>query len=312
MQFSHKPVLFNQVINSLAIKPDSAQLFVDGTCGGGGHSLGILKASDRAELIAIDKDEDALIACRQRLDGYGGRVDYRSMDFKEAAEKLTKEGIRADGVLLDLGVSSFQLDNYSRGFSYRATEQLLDMRMDRRQEKSAYTVINGYPQQELASVIYRYGEEKFSRRIADNIVKRREIAPIKTCGELTEIIYASIPAAARRTGGNPAKRTFQALRIEVNDELTGLAEAAEAFAGLLKPGGRLSIITFHSLEDRIIKQVFRKMSITCTCPPKTPVCICGAVAVVTLIGGKPITADERELAENPRSASAKLRVCQKI
>lgn len=313
MDFDHKPVLYGQVISGLNISSDTQQLFIDGTCGGGGHSYGILDSSDKVNLIAVDKDGEAIDACGKRLQKFSRRVTYLHQDFKAAAKQFIAENLQADGVLLDLGVSSYQLDNYQRGFSYRADKQRLDMRMDTRQQKSAYTVVNEYPQQALADIIYRYGEEKFSRRIAENIVKYREQSPIETSGQLTELIYASIPAAARRTGGNPAKRTYQALRIEVNDELNGLDSAVDDYVKILKPGGRLCIITFHSLEDRIIKQAFKRLAVSCTCPPQMPVCICGGSgALVKVITNKPIVADEAQLSENPRSASAKLRICQKL
>lgn len=299
--------MLKQVIEGLDIK--SGGLYVDGTVGGGGHSEEILKADDTVRLIAIDKDTEAITHSKKRLQRFGERVTFIHDDFRNIKNILN--GVTIDGALLDLGVSSYQLDNFERGFSYRADDFPLDMRMDRSRSFSAYDVVNGYGEQELADVIRKYGEEKFAWRIAQNIVRKRQTSPIKTCGELSEIVYQSIPAAARRTGGNPSKRTFQAIRIEVNGELDSLKSLYD-YVDALKSGGRLCVITFHSLEDRIVKNIFTELSQGCVCPPKTPICICGNKPKIEKITKKPIEAGQAETEENPRAASAKLRICQKI
>lgn len=311
MEFNHKPVLLNECIDGLNIR--GGGIYVDGTLGGAGHSIEILKACNTARLIAIDKDEQAIEHSKQRLAGFSDRVTFVRDDFKNIQAILSGLNVSGiDGALLDLGVSSFQLDNFERGFSYRADDVRLDMRMDKRQTLSAYEVVNEYSHKELTGILYKFGEEKFAPRIANNIVRARETKPIETCGNLTEIIYASIPAAARRTGGNPAKRTFQALRIEVNGELDTLKDAVTAFTNSLNVSGRLCIITFHSLEDRIVKHTYRELATGCICPPRTPICICGNKPKVSLINNKPILASDSEQGENPRSASAKLRICEKL
>lgn len=307
MEFSHKPIMVRQVIEGLDIK--SGGLYVDGTAGGGGHSEEILKADGTVRLIAIDKDTEALEHCKKRLKRFEGRVTFIHGDFKDIKSFVEDESI--DGALLDLGVSSYQLDNFERGFSYRSGDFPLDMRMDRNQPFSAYDVVNGYDERRLAKVIREYGEERFAFQIARNIVKRRSLAPIRSCGELSEIIYESIPAPARRTGGNPSRRTFQAIRIEVNGELDSL-KALYDFVNALKSGGRLCVITFHSLEDRIVKNVFNELARCCICPPKAPICVCGNKPKIEKITKKPITPDPQETEENPRAGSAKLRICQKI
>jgi 16S rRNA (cytosine1402-N4)-methyltransferase len=310
MDFEHKPVMPFEVIDGLNIKENG--IYVDGTLGGGGHGELILKAAEGTRLIGIDKDIDAVNHCKNKFSEYGGRVTIVQDDFYNIKNILRELNVnKVDGALLDLGVSSFQLDNYERGFSYRAENFPLDMRMDRRQSLTAKDVVNGYSEKELIKILRDYGEEKFAASIARNIIRARAEKEISTCGELSEIIYKSIPAAARRTGGNPSKRTFQAIRIEVNGELKSL-EAIENFIGALNKGGRLCVITFHSLEDRIVKLKFNELATGCVCPPKTPVCVCGHKAEIKKISNKPICASEKEKAENPRSASAKLRICEKL
>ena len=307
MIFSHKPVLLDECIHALNIKPNG--IYVDCTCGGGGHSSEILKRLEGGRLICIDKDEEALNACRQRL--YSPNVTPVHSDFKRAAEVLDELNVSfVDGFLADLGVSSYQIDNADRGFSYMAKQAPLDMRMDGSQKLSASDVVNGYSEQQLYDVIRTYGEEKFASSIAKNIVAYRSESPIETCGTLVEIIEKSIPKGAQK-GGHPAKRTFQALRIEVNGELTGLRQALETMAKRLNSGGRLAVITFHSLEDRIVKQTFAQLATDCICPPGLPVCVCGHKAEGEVITKKPIVPSERELQNNSRSQSAKLRVFRK-
>jgi len=299
--------MVRQVIEGLDIKEGG--LYVDGTAGGGGHSEEILKADRTVRLVAIDKDIEAIEHCKKRLERFEGRVTFIHGDFKDIKNIVENESV--DGALLDLGVSSYQLDNFERGFSYRSGDFPLDMRMDRRQTFSAYDVVNGYDEKRLAEVIRKYGEEKFAYRIARNIAKRRDVAPIRMCGELSQIIYESIPAPARRTGGNPSKRTFQAIRIEVNGELDSL-KALYDFVDALRSGGRLCVITFHSLEDRIVKNIFNELSQGCVCPPRAPICVCGNKPKIEKVTKKPITPDRQETEENPRAAGAKLRICQKI
>lgn len=307
MIFSHKPVLLDECIQALDIKPNG--IYVDCTCGGGGHSSEILKRLEGGRLICIDKDEEALNACRQRL--CSPNVTPVHSDFKRAAEVLDELNVSSvDGFLADLGVSSYQIDNADRGFSYMAKQAPLDMRMDGSQKLSASDVVNGYSEQQLYDVIRTYGEEKFASSIAKNIVAYRSESPIETCGTLVEIIEKSIPKGAQK-GGHPAKRTFQALRIEVNGELTGLRQALEAMAKRLNSGGRLAVITFHSLEDRIVKQTFAQLATDCICPPGLPVCVCGHKAEGEVVTKKPIVPSERELQNNSRSQSAKLRVFRK-
>lgn len=307
MIFSHKPVLLDECIQALDIKPNG--IYVDCTCGGGGHSAEILKRLQSGRLICIDKDEEALNACRQRLCSPNVTLVHR--DFKRAAEVLDELNVSSvDGFLADLGVSSYQIDNADRGFSYMAKQATLDMRMDGSQKLSASDVVNGYSEQQLYDVIRTYGEEKFASSIAKNIVAYRSESPIETCGTLVEIIEKSIPKGAQK-GGHPAKRTFQALRIEVNGELTGLRQALEAMAKRLNSGGRLAVITFHSLEDRIVKQTFVQLATDCICPPGLPVCVCGHKAEGEVVTKKPIIPSERELQNNSRSQSAKLRVFRK-
>ena len=286
--------------------------YVDGTVGGAGHALGIgERLSEKGMLIGIDRDDDALRAAAQRLNGFDCRCELVKRTYAEIKDVLSELKVSGiDGALLDIGVSSFQLDNAKRGFSYMH-DAPLDMRMNRSDSLSAYDVVNKYSQKDLAEIIKKYGEERWASRIADFIVKARKQDDIKSTGELVDIIKAAIPASARRDGPHPAKRTFQAIRIEVNRELEQLEEAIDEFCDVLNPGGRLCIITFHSLEDRIVKETFNRRLNPCTCPPEFPVCVCGKVADVVKVTGKPITASEEELDSNPRSRSAKLRVIEK-
>ena len=308
--FAHRSVLLEPCIDALAIKPDG--IYVDGTAGGGGHSYEIAKRLDTGLLIAIDQDEAAISAASRKLAIFATRARVVRNNFRNISDVLDTLGIeRIDGVLLDLGVSSYQLDTPERGFSYMS-DAPLDMRMDTRAEKSAYDVVNTYSEQELRRILFDYGEEKFAGRIASRIVQARAAKPIETTGELTALIKAAIPAAARDGGHHPAKRSFQAIRIEVNSELDVIRPALESALGRLNPGGRMAVITFHSLEDRIVKQTFADMASGCTCPKGLPVCVCGKKPTVKVISRKPILPDEAELAENPRSRSAKLRVAEKL
>ena len=310
MEFSHKPVMLAECIEALDIKPNG--IYLDGTMGGGGHSREIAKRlTAGGRLIAVDRDADAHEAARERLREHIDRVTFIRDDFKNACADLDELGIGGlDGVLLDLGVSSWQLDSAERGFSYMK-DAPLDMRMDRSAGESAYEVVNGYTESELVRILREYGEEKLAGRIAARIVREREKAPIRTTLQLAELVAGCYPAATRHKFGNPAKRTFQAIRIEVNGELEGLSEAVTALARRLVPGGRMAVITFHSLEDRIVKNAFRQMSLSCTCPPDFPVCVCGKVKEVELVNSKPITASAAELRENPRAESAKLRIIRR-
>lgn len=309
MEFKHISVLFNETIDGLNIKDGG--IYVDGTLGGGGHSKGILERNDSISLIGIDQDAEAIAAAKKRLEGFENRVTFVNRNFSEILSILDELGIDSiDGAVLDLGVSSYQLDNAERGFSYMH-DAPLDMRMDKRKGKSAYTVINEYSKEELTRIFYEYGEENWSKRIAEFIVERRAEKPVETTGELVEIIKAAIPKKARMEGGHPAKRIFQAVRIEVNGELSMLRQAVMDFASVLKPGGRLSIITFHSLEDRIIKNAFAELATGCTCPKEFPVCICGKEPVGKVITRKPILPSKEEEEYNSRAKSAKLRVFEK-
>lgn len=310
MQFAHEPVLLNECMESLAIRPNG--VYVDGTLGGGGHSSNILmRLGEHGRLIGIDRDGDAIAAATARLNGDRRFTALRG-NFHDVRALLGAIGIeRIDGMLLDLGVSSYQLDEGSRGFSYHA-DAPLDMRMDRSQAVSARTIVNEYSQQELARVIRDWGEENWAVQIARVICDRRKAHPIETTGELVDVIDAAIPAKVRRRdGSHPARRTFQALRIEVNDELAPLRAALEDAAGMLSPGGRLCVIAFHSLEDRIVKQTFRTLQNPCVCPPSFPVCVCGRKPLGRQLTGKPITAGAEELERNPRSRSATLRVFER-
>lgn len=311
MEFAHIPVMLNECIEGLNIKADGT--YVDGTVGGAGHSIEIVKRlSENGRLICVDKDEDALKAAGERLAPYKDRVTFIHDDYKNLVNELDSIGVgKVDGILLDLGVSSYQLDNAERGFSYMK-DAPLDMRMDRSQRISAHEVVNDYTESELARILFDYGEEKLARQIARNIVRARSEKPIETTLELAKIVEDTYPAKTRWKFGHPAKRTFQAIRIEVNDELSSLGEAVTAMARRLEKGGRMAVITFHSLEDRIVKSAFKELSLACTCPPDFPVCVCGKVQEVELVNKKPITASEEELENNSRSQSAKLRVIEKL
>lgn len=311
MEFAHIPVMLNECLEGLNIKADGT--YVDGTVGGAGHSIEIVKRlSENGRLICVDKDEDALKAAGERLAPYKDRVTFIHDDYKNLVTELDSIGVgKVDGILLDLGVSSYQLDNAERGFSYMK-DAPLDMRMDRSQRISAHEVVNGYTESELARILFDYGEEKLARQIARNIVRARSEKPIETTLELAKIVEDTYPAKTRWKFGHPAKRTFQAIRIEVNDELSSLGEAVTAMARRLEKGGRMAVITFHSLEDRIVKSAFKELSLACTCPPDFPVCVCGKVQEVELVNKKPITASEEELENNSRSQSAKLRVIEKL
>lgn len=310
MEFRHTSVLLGETIENLDIKPEG--IYLDGTLGGGGHASAVasqLRGAGR--LIGIDQDEDAIAAAGERLKPYGERVTLIRDNYANAVEALAGIGIYGvDGIVLDLGVSSYQLDNEERGFSYRY-DTALDMRMDRRQSLSAKEIINGYPEAELVRILRDYGEEKFAKNIAKHIVAARRNKPLETTGELNEIIKAAIPAKMRAVGGHPSKRTFQAVRIECNRELEALKSSLDGLIALLNPGGRICVITFHSLEDRIVKSAFRKNENPCTCPPDFPVCVCGKVSKGTVITKKPILPTEREMEENSRAKSAKLRVFMK-
>jgi 16S rRNA (cytosine1402-N4)-methyltransferase len=311
LSFHHVTVLREEAVDGLNIRPDG--VYVDCTLGGAGHSSLIAsRLGAGGRLIAIDQDDWALDNARERLAPYIDNVTLVKSNFRRIRDVVNDLGLDGvDGVLFDLGVSSPQLDEGERGFSYNA-DAPLDMRMDQDAPLSAYDVVNEWDEEELARIIWEYGEEKFSRRIARQIVQRRKHAPVRTTGELVELIKEAIPAAARRTGPHPAKRTFQAIRIAVNDELDAFREAAVDAIGLLRPQGRVSVITFHSLEDRICKQVFQDFAKGCTCPPSFPVCTCGNQATVKIITRKPILPSEAELAANPRARSAKLRVAEKL
>ncbi len=311
MEFKHTSVLFSECMENLNIKPDG--IYVDGTLGGGGHSAGICgRLSEKGLLIGIDRDKDALNAASARLREFPCRKIFAQSNYENVKSVLSENGIEGiDGALLDLGVSSFQLDNGERGFSYMQKAPL-DMRMNADDDFSAYDVVNTYSKEELHDIIKKYGEEKWASRIADFIVKARKKGAIEDTEQLVDIIKAAIPAAARREGPHPAKRTFQAIRIEVNDELGGLSRAVDEFCDCLRPGGRLCIITFHSLEDRIVKEIFARRANPCTCPPEFPVCVCGKKADIERITGKPIVPSTEELNVNPRARSAKLRVAEKL
>lgn len=309
MEFRHTTVLLKETVDIINVRPDG--VYADLTTGGGGHSLEIAKRLTNGRLICIDRDEDALRAARERLREHLDKITFVKTNFGAAAGVLSGMGIKCDGIIADLGVSSYQIDTVERGFSY-AADSPLDMRMDRSEGTTAYELVNDADEKRLARIISTYGEEKFASRIASFICREREKSPIETAGRLTEIIKTAIPAAARRTGGNPAKRTFQALRIEVNDELGELRSLMEDFCDMLNIGGRIGIISFHSLEDRIVKQSFVQLAKTCTCPPDMPICVCGTIPKVNIITKKAILPSEEELLSNKRSHSAKLRAAERI
>ncbi len=310
MEFEHVPVLFDEVMESLNIKPDG--IYVDGTVGGGGHSSGICeRLSEKGTIIAVDRDTTALKAAEERLAAYKCNKKFIHANYSDYDAIAEAARGKVDGILLDLGVSSYQLDTAERGFSYMH-DAPMDMRMNEDDSFTAYDVVNTYSEKELTQIIREYGEEKWASRISQFIVRARNEAPIETTGELTDIIKSAIPAKARRTGPHPAKRTFQAIRIEVNDELGHLRDAVEKLPNLLDSDGRIAIITFHSLEDRIVKNEFDRRLNPCTCPKEFPVCVCGKVADVRKVTRKPLIASEEELERNPRARSAKLRVIEKI
>ena len=310
-QFSHIPVLLGETLALLA--PERGGIFVDGTLGGGGHAEAVLtRLPESGRLIGIDRDWEAVHAAGERLSSFGSRFTALHGNFFDMKALLGENGVsEVSGILLDLGVSSHQLDTSARGFSYK-TEAPLDMRMDQGAGLSAKDVVNTYSEAELARIFFEYGEERFSRRIAEKICRAREQYPIETTLQLAQIVREAIPAKYRNEPQHPARRTFQALRIEVNGELRGLDHAVEQACDLLQKGGRLCIITFHSLEDRIVKQAFRRFENPCTCPSSAPICICGKVPKAKILTKKPLTASTEEEAQNSRSTSAKLRCIEKI
>ena len=311
INFKHRSVLLDECIEALDIKPYG--VYVDGTAGGGGHSLEIVKRlTEGGRLIAIDRDDAAIAAATERLCDFSERVTFVRSNFSSVGEVCARLGIeKIDGILLDLGVSSYQLDTAERGFTHN-TDAPLDMRMDRRGELDAYTVVNTYTEEELKRVMWTYGEEKFAPKIAAAIVRRRAQKPIESTGELVDVIKSAIPASAREGGHHPAKRTFQAIRIEVNGELDAIEPAIRDAVSLLGEGGRIAIITFHSLEDRIVKQTYADLASGCNCPRSLPICVCGRKPIVKLVNKKPITPSSEELEQNPRSRSSKLRIAEKI
>ena len=309
MEYTHKPVLLDACIQALNIRPDG--IYVDGTLGRAGHSMEIARRLTTGRLICIDRDQAAIDAARVRLAPWLDRVTLVHSNFSELKEVLSRCGVSgADGMLFDLGVSSPQLDDASRGFSYMQ-DAPLDMRMDTAAPLTAYEVVNTWSQEELRRILYEYGEERYAPAIAKAIVRARETAPVNTTLELVEIIRGAMPPAALREKQHPAKRSFQAIRIAVNGELDALPPMLEAAVDGLNPGERLAVITFHSLEDRIVKRTLADLAKGCTCPPEFPVCVCGRKPRVRLVNRKPVTADGAELADNPRARSAKLRVAEK-
>ena len=311
LEFSHKPVMLEECMQGLALKEGG--VWFDGTVGGGGHSYEILRRTgDSGKLIATDLDDEAIAAATKRLSVFDGRFQIFKSNYKDFERVFDRAGIeKIDGAILDFGISSHQIDDEDRGFSYRKADAPLDMRMDQNAPLTAETVVNTYSEDKLARILKMYGEETFAKQIARNIVKAREIKPLKTSGELSEIIKNSIPAKFRY--GAPCERkTYQALRIEVNGELDGLYELTLALTRRLKPGGRIVILTFQSLEDRIVKEAFRYLENPCRCPSSFPVCVCGKKPEIKIVNKKPITASEAELADNSRSKCAKLRIAEKI
>lgn len=310
LEFEHRPVLLKEVLRILMPFPGGT--YVDGTLGGGGHSAEILRTAPGSRIIGIDRDERALEAAASRLKSFGDCTTVFHGNYAEMDQFVARSGIQeVDGVLLDLGVSSPQLDEGERGFSYRS-DAPLDMRMDRSQPLTARDLANGLSEDELAGIIFDYGEERFARRIAARIAKERALAPIETTGRLAEIVRQAIPAPARRTGPHPSRRTFQALRIAVNDELGSLGRGLRSAVKILRPGGRLAVISFHSLEDRICKETFQELARKCQCPPGIPICVCASRPALRVLTKKPITAEEDELESNPRSRSAKLRAAERL
>ena len=311
MEFNHKSVMLYETVDALNVKPDG--IYLDGTLGGAGHSIEICKRlSEKGRLIGIDQDSDAIAAASERLKDYMDRVTIVRSNYSDMKNVIHNLGIdKVDGIVLDLGVSSFQLDTPERGFTYRVEDAPLDMRMDDRQALTARDIVNDYSEMELFRIIRDYGEDKFAKNIAKHIVQARANKPIETTGELNEIIKAAIPSKVRATGGHPSKRTYQAIRIELNHELDVLQDNLDDMIDLLNDEGRICIITFHSLEDRIVKSNFKKNENPCTCPSNFPVCVCGNKSKGHVITRKPILPSEKELEENSRSKSAKLRVFEK-
>ena len=312
MMFEHKSVLLYETIDSLNVKPDG--IYVDGTLGGGGHALEVCRRlGEYGRLIGIDQDADAIAAASERLRDYEDRVTIVRSNYEEIQSVLKDLGIeKADGIYLDLGVSSYQLDTPERGFTYREEDAPLDMRMDQRNTRTAADIVNTYSEFDLYRIIRDYGEDKFAKNIAKHIVRARETKRIETTGELTEIIKEAVPAKVRAVGGHPSKKTFQAIRIELNQELEVLNNSIDTMIDLLNPGGRLAVITFHSLEDRIVKNAFRRNENPCTCPPEFPVCVCGKTSRGHVVTRKPILPTEEEMETNSRAKSAKLRIFEKI
>lgn len=311
MEFKHYSVMLNETIEQLNIRPDG--IYVDGTLGGAGHSSEIVKRLTTGRLIGIDQDADAIAAASERLKDYKDKVTIVRSNYAQMKEVLHNLGIeKVDGILLDLGVSSFQLDTPERGFTYRSEDAPLDMRMDDRQKLTARDIVNEYSEMELFRIIRDYGEDRFAKNIAKHIVSAREQKPIETTGELNAIIKGAIPMKVQVTGGHPSKRTYQAIRIELNHELDVLRDNLDDMIELLNDGGRCCIITFHSLEDRIVKSAFKKNENPCTCPSNFPVCICGNKSRGHVVTRKPILPSEKELEENSRSKSAKLRVFERV
>ena len=310
MAFEHKSVLLEETVDSLNIKPDG--IYVDGTLGGGGHAFEVCsRLGEKGRLIGIDQDAAAIEAAGKRLECFGEKVTIIRSNYCNMKQKLHEIGVeKVDGIILDLGVSSYQLDTADRGFSYRS-DAPLDMRMDQRQQTTARDIVNTYSETELYRVIRDYGEDKFAKNIAKHIVMERTKNPIETTGQLNEVIRRAIPMKFQKTGGHPSKRTFQAIRIELNRELEVLRESLDEMIEMLNPGGRICIITFHSLEDRIVKSAFRKNENPCTCPSHFPVCVCGNVSKGNVITKKPILPGEAELEGNSRSKSAKLRIFER-
>ena len=309
-EFHHISVLLEECLEGLNIRPDG--IYVDGTLGGAGHSSQIVKRLTTGRLIGIDRDTVALAAAGERLEPWQDRVTLVHSNFSEIKQVLSDQDIPGvDGILLDLGVSSPQLDDGERGFSYMA-DAPLDMRMNREDALTAYSVVNTWAQEEIKRILYDYGEERYAPQIAAAICRRREDSPIETTLELVDVIRSAMPPAALREKQHPAKRTFQAIRIAVNDELGSVEKVMKDAISCLNPGGRMAVITFHSLEDRIVKTAMAAAAKGCTCPPNFPVCVCGKTPVVKLIGRKPVVASSEELEKNPRARSAKLRICEKI
>ena len=310
MEFKHYSVMLSETVDGLCVKDGG--IYVDGTLGGGGHAEEILKRGKKVRLIGIDRDGEALSAAKARLSAFDGRVTFAHDNFCNVVKVLNNLGInKISGMVLDLGVSSYQLDNAERGFSYIA-DAPLDMRMNKDDKKTAFDVVNGYDKDKLSEIFFAYGEEKWSKRIAEFIEERRKTAPVKTTAELVNIVKDAIPKGAREGIAHPEKRIFQAIRIEVNNELAILKDAVCDAVSMLESGGRLAVITFHSLEDRIVKQAFLNLAKGCECPPDFPVCVCGKKPQIKIVTKKPILPQDAELEINSRSKSAKLRICEKI